>query len=157
MAGMPIPCWPLWVWILPGCPQLAGGTGVFFSREKRSGVFPHWWPFIRHDTERLRGLECGIVSPKPRVRICSQHGSLLRLNEKGFIHSFIHLFAPSIYIHVLVTESALRTPVPLLGTLCYENTETRLMAAGASCYVQKIRILERVRGSVLLLRRKTGE
>lgn len=47
--------------------------------------------------------------------------SLLKLNEKGFIHSFIHLFSPSIYIHVLVTKSALRTPVPLLGTLCYED------------------------------------
>lgn len=122
---------PLWVWILLGCPQLAGGTGICFSREKKSGVFPHCWLFIRHDIEGIRMWNR--LSETKSQNLFTTWRSLLRLNEKGFTHSFIHFFAPSICIHFLVTKSALGTPAPLLRTPCYEDTETRLMATGASC------------------------
>lgn len=56
-------------------PHLAGSTGVSSSWEIRSGAFPQWQPFIRHDTRWLRRLEmgCGISS--------------LRLRESESIHS----------------------------------------------------------------------
>lgn len=74
-AGMPASSWPLRVWTQLPHPRWAGGHGVSPNREIRSGAFPQRWPFIRRDTQWLRGQEmgCGISCRRFRESesICS--------------------------------------------------------------------------------------
>lgn len=114
----PTSSWPFQVWKQLSHRHLAGHTGVSSNRERRSGAFPQWWPFIRHDTRWLRGLEMGCGISYRRLRGPVSIHNTASLSHMGW-NPFIQCCIPLIFIKCLFL------PVTYSGMWRYLNNQDR--------------------------------